>query len=58
MPTGDITAKTTEHATMAALKTVLSTYNSGAATSKDDISTFIITKGAQIFYLTRIVRLA
>ena len=60
MPTGDITATTTEHPTMANLNATLTTYTSGAATAGADTTTFLITTAGngKMFYLTRLVRLA
>jgi len=59
MATGDITATTTEHASMAALNTALDALSTGAATSKDDTTSYIITHGdGHMYYLTKIVRAA
>lgn len=61
MPTGDITATTTEHVSMAALNTALDLLSTGAATAGADTTSYIITGDptrAGIFYLTKIVRLA
>ena len=56
MALGAITATTTEHVSMAALNTVLSTYTSEAGTAGADKNTFIITYAESVFYLTRLVR--
>lgn len=60
MAAGDITATTTEYRTMALLNTALDALSTGAATAKDDTTTYIITAGANglNFYLTKIVRAA
>jgi len=60
MATGDITATTTEYATMALLNAYLDTQSTGAATAGADTTSYIITVGAtgSIFYLTKIVRTA
>jgi hypothetical protein len=59
MATGDITATTTEYATMALLNTALDALSTGAATAGADTTTYFITKGdGSMFYLTKIVRSA
>ena len=61
MATGDITATTTEYTSMAALNTALDALSTGAATAKDDTTTYFITPdatGRQVFYLTKVVRSA
>ena len=58
MATGDITATTGEYATMALLNTALDALSTGAATAKDDTTTYIITVGRNTFFLTKIVRSA
>lgn len=58
MAVGDITSTTNAYATMALLNTALDALNSGAATAKDDTTTFIITAFDHVFYLTTIVRAA
>ena len=60
MPTGDITATTTEYRTMALLNAALDALNTGAATAGADTTSYIITPSAngQMFYLTKIVRAA
>ena len=60
MATGDITATTTQYRTMALLNAALDALSTGAATAKDDTTSYIITAGANgmEFYLTKIVRSA
>lgn len=60
MPTGDITATTTEYETMAALNTALSLLSTGAATAGADTTSYIITVGQRdkVFFLTKMVRTA
>lgn len=59
MAVGDITATTTDYQTMADLNTALDALSTGAATAKDDTTSYIITPGhGGGFYLTRIVRAA
>lgn len=58
MATGDITATTTAYATMEALNTALDALSTGAATAKDDTTTYFITPGRNCFFLTKIVRSA
>jgi len=60
MAAGDITATTTEYATMALLNATLTTLSTGAATAGADTTTYIITEAnnGTIFYLTKIVRAA
>lgn len=59
MATGDITATTTEYATMAALNTALDALSTGAATAADDTTTYIITADPRgVYWLTKIVRAA
>ena len=57
--TGEITATTTEYTSMAALNAALDALSTGAATAKDDTTSYFITKGdGAMFYLTKIVRTA
>jgi len=60
MGAGDITATTTEYATMALLNTALDALSTGAATAGADTTTYYITAGANgsVFYLTKVVRAA
>lgn len=58
MAVGDITATTTAYATMALLNAALDALSTGAATAKDDTTTYFITHGDNVFYLTKIVRAA
>lgn len=58
MATGDITATTTAYATMALLNTALDALSTGAATAKDDTTSYFITASDNVFYLTKIVRAA
>ena len=60
MALGDLTATTTQYATMALLNAALDAENSGAATAGADTTSFIITVGptASMFYLTKVVRAA
>lgn len=60
MGAGDITATTTEYVSMSLLNTALSSLSTGAATAGADTTTYKITvgSGAEIFYLTKIVRAA
>jgi len=60
MATGDITATTTEHASMAALNTALDALSTGGATASADTTSYFITTGGNgsIYYLTKIVRSA
>lgn len=60
MATGDITATTTEYASMALLNAALDALSTGAATAGADTTSYFITAGANgsIFYLTKIVRSA
>ena len=60
MAAGDITATTTEYASMAALNTALDALSTGAATAGADTTTYIITAGAggAVFYLTKVERAA
>lgn len=59
MAAGDITATTTEYATMALLNTALDALSTGAATAGADTTTYFITKGdGAMFYLTKVVRAA
>lgn len=58
MATGDITATTTAYETMALLNTALDALSTGAATAKDDTTSYFITAADNVFYLTKIVRAA
>jgi hypothetical protein len=58
MATGDITATTTAYSTMALLNTALDALSTGAATAKDDTTSYFITACDKVFYLTKIVRSA
>lgn len=59
MATGDITATTTEYASMAALNTALDALSTGAATAGADTTSYIITPDPRgVFWLTKIVRAA
>lgn len=58
MATGDITATTTAYATMELLNTALDALSTGAATAKDDTTSYFITAARNCFYLTKIVRAA
>jgi hypothetical protein len=60
MATGDITATTTDYASMAALNTALDALSTGAATAGADTTSYNISVGANgsVFYLTKIVRSA
>ena len=58
MATGDITSTTTAYSTMALLNTALNSLSTGAATAKDDTTTYFITAADNVFYLTKIVRTA
>jgi hypothetical protein len=58
MATGDITATTTAYSTMALLNAALDALSTGAATAKDDTTSYIITAADNVFYLTKIVRSA
>jgi len=60
MATGDITTTTTAYSTMELLNTALDALSTGAATAKDDTTSYIITPGAggEVYYLTKIVRAA
>ena len=60
MTAGDITATTTEYASMALLNAALDALSTGATTAGADTTTYIITPGAtgSLFYLTQIVRAA
>ena len=60
MAIGDITATTTEYASMALLNAALDALSTGGATTKDDTTSYFITIGAtgSLFYLTKIVRAA
>lgn len=59
MAAGDITATTTEYATMALLNAALDALSTGAATAGADTTTYFITKGdGAMFYLTKVVRAA
>lgn len=59
MATGDITATTTEHASMTALNDALDALSTGAATAGADTTSYQIVSDAnrsQVFYLVKIVR--
>lgn len=58
MAVGDITATTTAYATMELLNTALDALSTGAATAKDDTTTYFITANDNVFYLTKVVRAA
>lgn len=60
MTIGDITATTTDYATMALLNTALGALNTSGAKAGDDVITHHITPGAngECFYLTTIERSA
>ena len=58
MATGDITSTTVAYATMELLNTALDALSTGAATAKDDTTSYIITPGRNCFFLTKIVRSA
>ena len=58
MVTGDITSTTTAYATMALLNAALDALSTGAATAKDDTTSYFITAADAVFYLTKIVRTA
>lgn len=58
MAVGDITSTTTAYATMEALNTALDALSTGAATAKDDTTSYFITAQDRVFYLTKIVRAA
>lgn len=58
MATGDITATTTAYATMALLNAALDALSTGAATAKDDTTSYFITPADNVFYLTKIIRTA
>jgi hypothetical protein len=58
MTAGDITATTTAYGTMAELNTALDALSTGAATAKDDTTSYFITAQDRVFYLTKIVRAA
>lgn len=57
---GEITATTTQYATMALLNTALDALSTGGATAGADTTSYFITVGSQasVFYLTKIVRAA
>lgn len=57
---GDITATTTQYASMALLNAALDLLSTGAATAGSDTTSYFITVGSQasVFYLTKIVRSA
>jgi len=58
MGAGDITATTTEYASMALLNAALDALSTGAATAADDTTSYIITAhpSGELYYLTKIVR--
>jgi hypothetical protein len=58
MAVGDITSTTTAYETMALLNTALDALSTGAATAKDDTTTYFITPGRNCFFLTKVVRAA
>jgi len=58
MAAGDITATTTSYATMELLNTALDALSTGAATAKDDTTTYFITAQDRVFYLTKVLRAA
>jgi hypothetical protein len=58
MATGDITSTTTAYATMELLNTALDALSTGAATAKDDTTTYFITAQDRVFYFTKSVRSA
>jgi len=58
MAAGDITATTTAYATMELLNTALDALSTGAATAKDDTTTYFITAQDRVFYLTKVLRAA
>jgi hypothetical protein len=61
MAAGDITATTTEYATMVLLNAALDALSTGAATAGADTTSYIITADGTrsgVFFLTKIVRAA
>ena len=58
MAVGDITSTTTSYATAALLNTALDALSTGAATAKDDTTTYFIYTCDNVFYLTKVVRAA